>query len=39
MDVAAAVPVGRSVSGFDLVTGFEVLPVDNPFWRFYRMHG
>jgi SAM-dependent methyltransferase len=20
-------------------TGFEVLPIDNPFWRFYRMHG
>jgi SAM-dependent methyltransferase len=20
-------------------TGFEVLPVDNPFWRFYRMRG
>jgi hypothetical protein len=20
-------------------TGFEVLPVDNSFWRFYRMHG
>jgi hypothetical protein len=20
-------------------TGFEVLPVDNPFWRFYRLHG
>jgi 2-polyprenyl-3-methyl-5-hydroxy-6-metoxy-1,4-benzoquinol methylase len=19
-------------------TGFEVLPIDNPFWRFYRMH-
>jgi hypothetical protein len=19
--------------------GFEVLAVDNPFWRFYRMHG
>jgi hypothetical protein len=19
--------------------GFEVLPIDNPFWRFYRMHG
>jgi SAM-dependent methyltransferase len=20
-------------------TGFEVLPIDNPFWRFYRIHG
>ena len=20
-------------------TGFEVLPIDHPFWRFYRMHG
>jgi hypothetical protein len=20
-------------------TGFEVLPIDNPFWRFYRLHG
>ena len=20
-------------------TGFDVLPIDNPFWRFYRMHG
>jgi SAM-dependent methyltransferase len=20
------------------LTGFEVLPIDNPFWRFYRMH-
>jgi SAM-dependent methyltransferase len=20
-------------------TGFEILPIDNPFWRFYRMHG
>jgi SAM-dependent methyltransferase len=20
-------------------TGFEVLPIDSPFWRFYRMHG
>jgi SAM-dependent methyltransferase len=20
-------------------TGFEVLPIDNPLWRFYRMHG
>ena len=20
-------------------TGFEVLAIDNPFWRFYRMHG
>jgi hypothetical protein len=19
-------------------TGFEVLPIDNPFWRFYRLH-
>ena len=21
------------------LTGFEVLPIDNPFWRFYRLHG
>jgi hypothetical protein len=20
-------------------TGFDVLPIDNPFWRFYRMRG
>jgi hypothetical protein len=20
-------------------TGFEVLAIDNPFWRFYRLHG
>jgi len=20
-------------------TGFEVLPIDNPFWRFHRLHG
>jgi hypothetical protein len=20
-------------------TGFEVLPIDNPFWRFYHLHG
>jgi hypothetical protein len=25
-----------AVAGF---AEFEVLPVDNPFWRFYRMHG
>jgi hypothetical protein len=25
-----------AAAGFD---GFEVLPIDNPFWRFYRMHG
>ena len=30
--------VGRwaAAAGF---TGFEVLPIDNPFWRFYRMYG
>jgi hypothetical protein len=25
-----------AAAGFD---GFEALPIDNPFWRFYRMHG
>jgi len=36
--VLRAPTVGRwaAAAGF---TGFEVLPIDNPFWRFYRLCG
>ena len=31
----AVVPLGR----YGRLGGFEVLPIDNPLWRFYRMYG
>jgi hypothetical protein len=33
---APAVARWAAAAGF---TGFEVLPIDNPLWRFYRMRG
>jgi hypothetical protein len=33
---ASAVAMSNAAAGF---TEFAVLPIDNPFWRFYRMRG
>jgi hypothetical protein len=35
-DVAALDDPGPTAAGF---AGFEVLAIDNPFWRFYRLRG
>jgi hypothetical protein len=35
--VLRAPTVARSAAAAGL-TGFEVLPIDNPFWRLYHLH-
>ena len=42
MEATGTVPRAPTVARWAATAGFagfEVLPIDNPFWRFYRMHG